>query len=146
MDNLLPRTPRRLMQGRLFHYFRGRSLYVCGCGGVNVIDDNIVTAATAYDVGEYNNDNYDDNDDDGGGGGDDDDDDDNDDDDDEGNDNEDNDDDVDDVDDDDVIIKKALANSVDPDETPHDAASHLGLCCLRKGISGVMKREANVLA
>ncbi|KAH3856139.1 hypothetical protein DPMN_098719, partial [Dreissena polymorpha] len=26
--------------------------------------------------------------------------------------------------------KKALTNSVDPDETPHDAASHLGLHCL----------------
>ena len=31
--------------------------------------------------------------------------------------------------------KKALANSVDPDETPHDAASHQGLRCLLKGIS-----------
>ncbi|KAH3873345.1 hypothetical protein DPMN_036579 [Dreissena polymorpha] len=30
--------------------------------------------------------------------------------------------------------KTALANSVDPDETPHDAASHLGLRCLLKGI------------
>ncbi|KAH3857986.1 hypothetical protein DPMN_100605 [Dreissena polymorpha] len=29
----------------------------------------------------------------------------------------------------------ALANSVDPDETPHDAASHQGLRCLVKGIS-----------
>ncbi|KAH3819148.1 hypothetical protein DPMN_120881 [Dreissena polymorpha] len=34
-------------------------------------------------------------------------------------------------------IKKASANSVDPDETPHDAASHQGLRCLLKGISGV---------
>ncbi|KAH3824015.1 hypothetical protein DPMN_125843, partial [Dreissena polymorpha] len=32
-------------------------------------------------------------------------------------------------------LKKALANSVDPDETPHDAASHQGLRCLLKGIS-----------
>ncbi|KAH3805165.1 hypothetical protein DPMN_133461, partial [Dreissena polymorpha] len=31
--------------------------------------------------------------------------------------------------------KKALANSIDPDETPHDAVSHQGLCCLLKGIS-----------
>ncbi|KAH3808390.1 hypothetical protein DPMN_136743 [Dreissena polymorpha] len=31
--------------------------------------------------------------------------------------------------------KKAFANSVDPDETPHDAASHQGLRCLLKGIS-----------
>ncbi|KAH3741661.1 hypothetical protein DPMN_048386 [Dreissena polymorpha] len=28
--------------------------------------------------------------------------------------------------------KKALANSVDPDETPHDVASHQGLGCLLK--------------
>ncbi|KAH3898112.1 hypothetical protein DPMN_022314 [Dreissena polymorpha] len=28
--------------------------------------------------------------------------------------------------------KKALANSVDPDETPHDAAFHLGLRCFLK--------------
>ncbi|KAH3821981.1 hypothetical protein DPMN_123750 [Dreissena polymorpha] len=27
------------------------------------------------------------------------------------------------------LEKKAFANSVDPDETPHDAASHLGLRC-----------------
>ncbi|KAH3702967.1 hypothetical protein DPMN_077995 [Dreissena polymorpha] len=33
------------------------------------------------------------------------------------------------------LEKKALANSVDPDETPHDAASHQGLRCLLKGIS-----------
>ncbi|KAH3819077.1 hypothetical protein DPMN_120808 [Dreissena polymorpha] len=31
--------------------------------------------------------------------------------------------------------KKAFANSVDPDETPHDAASHQGLRCLLKEIS-----------
>ncbi|KAH3700592.1 hypothetical protein DPMN_075571 [Dreissena polymorpha] len=31
--------------------------------------------------------------------------------------------------------KKAFANSVDPDETPYDAASHLGLRSLLKGIS-----------
>ncbi|KAH3699558.1 hypothetical protein DPMN_074516 [Dreissena polymorpha] len=31
--------------------------------------------------------------------------------------------------------KQAFANSVDPDETPHDAASHQGLRCLLKGIS-----------
>ncbi|KAH3877524.1 hypothetical protein DPMN_001397 [Dreissena polymorpha] len=31
--------------------------------------------------------------------------------------------------------KTAFANSEDPDETPHDAASHLGLRCLLKGIS-----------
>jgi len=31
--------------------------------------------------------------------------------------------------------KRALANSVDPDETPHDAASRQGLRCLLKGIS-----------
>ncbi|KAH3718372.1 hypothetical protein DPMN_061175 [Dreissena polymorpha] len=34
-----------------------------------------------------------------------------------------------------VVRKKALANSVDPDETPHDAASHQGLRCLLEGIS-----------
>ncbi|KAH3713788.1 hypothetical protein DPMN_073590, partial [Dreissena polymorpha] len=33
------------------------------------------------------------------------------------------------------ITKKALANSVDPAETPHDAASHQHLHCLREGIS-----------
>ncbi|KAH3855604.1 hypothetical protein DPMN_098174 [Dreissena polymorpha] len=33
--------------------------------------------------------------------------------------------------------KRALANGADPDETPHDAASHLGLRCLLKGISSV---------
>ncbi|KAH3897462.1 hypothetical protein DPMN_021650 [Dreissena polymorpha] len=32
-------------------------------------------------------------------------------------------------------IKKALANSADPDEMPHDAVSPLGLRCLLKGIS-----------
>ncbi|KAH3711264.1 hypothetical protein DPMN_070766 [Dreissena polymorpha] len=32
-------------------------------------------------------------------------------------------------------LEEALANIVDPDETPHDAASHLGLRCLLKGIS-----------
>ncbi|KAH3771788.1 hypothetical protein DPMN_173117 [Dreissena polymorpha] len=31
--------------------------------------------------------------------------------------------------------KKPLANNVDPDETPHHAASHQGLRCLLKGIS-----------
>ena len=31
--------------------------------------------------------------------------------------------------------KKDLANIVDPDETLHDAASHLGLRCLLKDIS-----------
>ncbi|KAH3885126.1 hypothetical protein DPMN_009116 [Dreissena polymorpha] len=34
------------------------------------------------------------------------------------------------------LEKKALANSEDPDETPHDAASNLGLRCLLKEISG----------
>ncbi|KAH3724372.1 hypothetical protein DPMN_050188 [Dreissena polymorpha] len=28
------------------------------------------------------------------------------------------------------VLKKDIANSVDPDETPHNAASHLGLRCL----------------
>ena len=27
-----------------------------------------------------------------------------------------------------------VANSVDPDETPHDAASHLGLHCLLRSV------------
>ena len=27
-----------------------------------------------------------------------------------------------------------MANSVDPDETPHSAASHLGLCCLLRPV------------
>ena len=42
--------------------------------------------------------------------------------------------------------KKALANSVDPDETPHDAASHQGLRCLLKGISmrNIIKIEINI--
>ncbi|KAH3725437.1 hypothetical protein DPMN_051270, partial [Dreissena polymorpha] len=35
------------------------------------------------------------------------------------------------------LEKKALAKSVDPDETPHDAASHQGLRCLFKGISDI---------
>ncbi|KAH3832053.1 hypothetical protein DPMN_105329 [Dreissena polymorpha] len=46
------------------------------------------------------------------------------------------------------VRKKALANSVDPDETPHDAASHLGLRCLLKGIScgnRILKAFANSL-
>ncbi|KAH3811803.1 hypothetical protein DPMN_140218 [Dreissena polymorpha] len=30
------------------------------------------------------------------------------------------------------LEKNALANSADPDETPHDAASHQGLRCLLK--------------
>ncbi|KAH3724921.1 hypothetical protein DPMN_050748, partial [Dreissena polymorpha] len=33
------------------------------------------------------------------------------------------------------LEKKALTNSVDPDETPHDAASHQGLRCLLTEIS-----------
>ncbi|KAH3754567.1 hypothetical protein DPMN_189244 [Dreissena polymorpha] len=33
------------------------------------------------------------------------------------------------------LEKKAVANGVYPDETPHDAASHQGLRCLLKGIS-----------
>ena len=43
--------------------------------------------------------------------------------------------------------KKALANSVDPDETPHDAASHQGLRCLLKGISvrNILNIEINIL-
>jgi len=43
--------------------------------------------------------------------------------------------------------KKALANSIEPDETPHDAASHQGLCCLFKGISvrNVLNIEINIL-
>ena len=40
--------------------------------------------------------------------------------------------------------KKALANSVDPNETPHDAAFHQGLRCLLKGIS-VRNIEINIL-
>ena len=32
-------------------------------------------------------------------------------------------------------LLKALANSVDPDDMPHDAASHQGLGCLLKGNS-----------
>ncbi|KAH3815487.1 hypothetical protein DPMN_144010 [Dreissena polymorpha] len=36
--------------------------------------------------------------------------------------------------------KKAMANSVGPDETPHDAASHLDLRCLLKGISALGER------
>ncbi len=43
--------------------------------------------------------------------------------------------------------KRALANSVDPDETPHDAASHQGLRCLLKGISvrNILNIEINIL-
>ncbi len=43
--------------------------------------------------------------------------------------------------------KKALANSVDPDETPHNAASHQGLRCLLKGISvrNILNIEINIL-
>ena len=43
--------------------------------------------------------------------------------------------------------KKALANRVDTDETPHDAASHQGLRCLLKGISvrNVLNIEINIL-
>ncbi|KAH3770496.1 hypothetical protein DPMN_171783, partial [Dreissena polymorpha] len=44
--------------------------------------------------------------------------------------------------------KKALANSVDPDETQHDAVSHQGLRCLLKGISRwnrILKAFANSL-
>ena len=43
--------------------------------------------------------------------------------------------------------KKALANSVDPDETPHDAASHQGLRCLLKGMSvrNILNIEINIL-
>ncbi|KAH3741761.1 hypothetical protein DPMN_048487 [Dreissena polymorpha] len=42
----------------------------------------------------------------------------------------------------------ALANSVDPYETPHDAASHQGLRCLLIGIScwnRILKAFANSL-
>ncbi|KAH3879797.1 hypothetical protein DPMN_003703, partial [Dreissena polymorpha] len=39
----------------------------------------------------------------------------------------------------------ALANSVDPDETLHDAASHQGLRCLLIGISEVYEEEDNAL-
>jgi len=40
-----------------------------------------------------------------------------------------------------------LANSVDPDETPHDAASHQGLRCLLKGIyvRNILNIEINIL-
>ena len=40
-----------------------------------------------------------------------------------------------------------MANSVDPDETPHDAASHQGLRCLLKGISvrNILNIEINIL-
>ena len=43
-------------------------------------------------------------------------------------------------------IKKTLANSKDPDETPHDAASHLGLRCLLEGISvrNILNIEINI--
>ncbi|KAH3874020.1 hypothetical protein DPMN_037261 [Dreissena polymorpha] len=41
--------------------------------------------------------------------------------------------------------KKALANSVDPDETLHDAASHQGLRYLLIGISEVYEEEDNAL-
>ncbi|KAH3898615.1 hypothetical protein DPMN_022852, partial [Dreissena polymorpha] len=41
--------------------------------------------------------------------------------------------------------KKTLANSVDPDETLHDAASHQGLRCLLIGISEVYEEEDNAL-
>ena len=43
--------------------------------------------------------------------------------------------------------KKALVNSVDPDETPHDAASYQGLRCLLKGISvrNILNIEINIL-
>jgi hypothetical protein len=43
--------------------------------------------------------------------------------------------------------KKTLANSVDPDETPHDAASHQGVRCLLKGISvkNIRNIEINIL-
>ncbi|KAH3715550.1 hypothetical protein DPMN_058261 [Dreissena polymorpha] len=33
------------------------------------------------------------------------------------------------------MTKKDFANSIDPVETPHDAASHQGLRCVLKGIS-----------
>ena len=40
-----------------------------------------------------------------------------------------------------------MANSVDPDETPHDATSHRGLRCLPKGISvrNNLNIEINIL-
>ena len=43
--------------------------------------------------------------------------------------------------------KKALANSVDPDEMLHDAASHQGLRCLLIGISvrNILNIEINIL-
>ena len=43
--------------------------------------------------------------------------------------------------------KQGLANSVDPDETPHDAASHQGLRCLLKEISvrNILNIEINIL-
>ena len=43
--------------------------------------------------------------------------------------------------------KAALANSKDPDETPHDAASHLGLWCLLKWFSvrNILNIEINIL-
>jgi len=43
--------------------------------------------------------------------------------------------------------KNALANSVDPDETPHDASSHQGLRCLLKGISvrNILNKEIHIL-
>ena len=43
--------------------------------------------------------------------------------------------------------KKALANSVDPDETPHDAASLQDLPFLLKGISerNILNIEINIL-
>ncbi|KAH3895602.1 hypothetical protein DPMN_019767 [Dreissena polymorpha] len=42
-------------------------------------------------------------------------------------------------------LKMALANSVDPDETLHGAASHQGLRCLLIGISEVYEEEDNAL-
>ena len=43
--------------------------------------------------------------------------------------------------------KNALTNSVDPDKTPHDAASHQGLRCLLKGyfVRNILNKEINIL-
>ncbi|KAH3703812.1 hypothetical protein DPMN_078859, partial [Dreissena polymorpha] len=41
------------------------------------------------------------------------------------------------------LEKKSLANSEDPDETPHDSASHQGLRCLHKGISIVFSKHCS---
>ena len=45
------------------------------------------------------------------------------------------------------VYKKALTNSVDPDETPRDVASHQGLRCLlqRFFVRNIQTIEINIL-